>query len=73
VPVPAPPKPAPEPAFARGDLNRNRKIDTQDAATLDEQIRAGRTYDIAMADLTGDGRVDCGDVQAILQAAEQNP
>jgi len=68
-----PPKPAPEPAFARGDFNRNRKLDAEDAGFLDREIRSGRTYDPATADLNGDGRVDCGDVLAILMAAERNP
>ena len=78
VPEPRPTRPEPvlapgEPSFAKGDFNRNRRLDLQDAAFLDQEILAGRVYDLAVADVTGDGQVDCGDVLAIIQAAEKNP
>jgi dockerin type I repeat protein len=75
-PVPAPePKrdPPPEPAFARGDINGDRVIDVRDVEHLDSDIREGRTPDLGRADLTGDGRVDCGDVLALLRALERHP
>ncbi len=73
VPKVEPPKREPERAIVRGDFNKNGKVDTQDVAYLNGQIIAGRTQDPAVADLTGDGRVDCGDVLAMLQTMERNP
>ncbi len=73
VPKVEPPKREPERAIVRGDFNKNGKVDSQDVAFLNGQIIAGRTQDTAVADLTGDGRVDCGDVLAMLQTMERNP
>lgn len=62
---------APATTTARGDLDGDRRVDMVDALLLARRLRAGplAAAEHPAWDLTGDGRIDAADVDAIAAAA----
>jgi dockerin type I repeat protein len=59
---------APTAFFAPEDINRDGRVDILDAFALTRQIESGATLD-ARWDITGDGRINRADVDAIASRA----
>ena len=56
------------PSFARGDVDRNGRVDMLDAFALARKLQAGSVSDL-MFDLNGDGTIDQRDIDSIAAQA----
>ena len=54
------------PAYERGDVNRDGKVNIGDVTTLINMLLSNAEYD-AQADCSLDGRMNIGDVTALIQ------
>lgn len=73
APSPEAPVPTPPPAFAKGDFNKNGRLDRGDWERLNLLLLEGRTYPLEISDLDGDGLFTAGDGLAFLQISGLTP
>src|SRR5512137_2468273 len=62
------PGPSGDPTLARGDLNRDGRVDVLDAFALARQLKQGKSKDLQL-DLNGDGVVDEHDAETLAARA----
>ena len=58
--------PIKESPITKGDVNRDGKIDVNDATAAINMILGSNKIDLEVADLNGDGKIDVSDVTAII-------
>ncbi len=58
--------PIKESPITKGDVNRDGKIDVNDATAAINMILGSNKIDLEVADLNGDGKIGVSDVTAII-------